>query len=302
MPAMQTEMLELPAVICARCEYDLRGLGREGRCPECGCEIETSWRRVEALQARGMLPLEFSSRRWLKWMALGCGCVMVAAGGTLADAACITNVVRAPWIDVPAGLVQMVFMVAGLWMLGSREPAMPTRLNRRPVRYGIRAAAILVVAVPMAAGIYPVSAAALMSFWKRVGVLQGIIGSAATVLVFLRLADGARRAVRFRLRSVILILSILAPVLVVTQCFVNTEITYARAALWVLMPEPVLGFAQVILVVPLMLSRRVGTTHEIAVWSTQAILSLAILLTLAFAANLFRRAMSAEVSSNPSSE
>jgi hypothetical protein len=293
---MQTESPELADVVCARCGYDLRGLEREGRCPECGCEIQTSWRRVEALQAQGLLPLELSSRKWLKWMALGCACLIVAAGGTLGNAVFTALGPHSQWIDLIAGLLQMVFMFAGLWMLGSREPATPTRLNGRAVRYGIRAAPILVVAVGIGASVYPASPTGLTLFWTRVGVLEGIIGSAAMVLVFLRLADSARRAGRIRLRCVMLILCILAPLLVVTQCVVNTDVTFGPApfhASWMLIPDPVIGFSQVIVLVPFILARHIGTPQTIAVWSTQAILSLAILLTLWLAAKMFRRAMKA---------
>jgi hypothetical protein len=44
-------------VRCLRCEYRLRGLGRDGNCPECGAPIEQSRRRHEFLLEHGWAPL-----------------------------------------------------------------------------------------------------------------------------------------------------------------------------------------------------------------------------------------------------
>jgi hypothetical protein len=93
---------------------------------------------------------------------------------------------------------------------------------------------------------------------------------------------------------------VLAPLLVLTQCIVNPEIKYSTAALWSLIPDPVIGFSQAILIVPRNWMHHFDSTQGIAVWSAQAILSLAILLTLALAGNMFWRAMAETDSSDAS--
>src|SRR3954454_8670140 len=128
-PIVQEERSEPIGVLCARCEYDIRGLARDGRCPECGADLESSWRRAEQQQHRVALPLHLSSRQWLKWMAIGCALLIAAAIATVADAAFMVQVTRNDWLGAATGLMQMGFGVAGLWMLGSREPATATIAN-----------------------------------------------------------------------------------------------------------------------------------------------------------------------------
>src|SRR5687768_5992755 len=62
---------------CLRCEYDLRGLPRDARCPECGTPAEPSWQRAEAERA-ALPPLHLSSPSWLRTMAIAC-CLMIAS-------------------------------------------------------------------------------------------------------------------------------------------------------------------------------------------------------------------------------
>src|SRR3954470_1482520 len=69
---MNSDPAAAPTLICLRCEYDLRGLSRDGQCPECGSAIEQSYRRMEELHARGIVPLALAPRRWLTMMWIGC--------------------------------------------------------------------------------------------------------------------------------------------------------------------------------------------------------------------------------------
>jgi hypothetical protein len=60
-PAVSTD------VLCVDCEYDLRGLPTDGRCPECGLEVQ-----------RSLDPMRFAEGRWLR--LTGAGTILVLLG------------------------------------------------------------------------------------------------------------------------------------------------------------------------------------------------------------------------------
>src|SRR5215208_5925253 len=56
---------------CVRCGYNLRTLGREGKCPECGASVAASL-------VRG--PFGGAGRKWMMRVAVGLGLLVVASG------------------------------------------------------------------------------------------------------------------------------------------------------------------------------------------------------------------------------
>lgn len=74
-------------IVCCACGYDLRGLGHDGVCPECGTEVQSSIHAaIEAEHAArtGALPLP----SWLR----------IARSGYLAAA---VTLLSAPWVLPP---------------------------------------------------------------------------------------------------------------------------------------------------------------------------------------------------------
>src|SRR5437588_8462153 len=110
-------------ILCIDCEYSLRGLPREGRCPECGGEIAQSWLWHETLLARGEPPLWMSPPAWLRRMGYGCALVLasslaVIAVSTLNSAFGVSGGIH-EYVAVSIWIAANVALVAGLWLLGS---------------------------------------------------------------------------------------------------------------------------------------------------------------------------------------
>src|SRR5437763_2552116 len=75
---------------CRLCGYDLRGLRRDGRCPECGDAVTLSIAAASASTRR----LTLCDPVWLRSLIAGCVAMVVAT--------CLSQV---PWQMVPQGAV-----------------------------------------------------------------------------------------------------------------------------------------------------------------------------------------------------
>ena len=74
------------ALPCLRCEYDLRGLPRGARCPECGTPVEPSAARNDAEQVGERAPLRLSATSWLRSIGVACWLTVAFAILTFAEA------------------------------------------------------------------------------------------------------------------------------------------------------------------------------------------------------------------------
>jgi hypothetical protein len=106
----------LPAVAldqdlsCAACGYNLRGLRRDGRCPECGGSIARS---IEEAQ-RGVSLADLRAARRV------CHCLLIACGGAIVVS--LTGFSR-PWLIVGLPVVgEVIAWVAGLASLWFAAP------------------------------------------------------------------------------------------------------------------------------------------------------------------------------------
>lgn len=113
-------------VRCLRCEYRLRGLARDGNCPECGAAIELSWRRHEFLLAHGWAPLAMASPKWLR--AMGSSAALFAGGGAglvIAHGA-MAMLPPGPAASssgaIAAMLTSLAVLAVATWLAGRREP------------------------------------------------------------------------------------------------------------------------------------------------------------------------------------
>src|SRR4051812_12377368 len=86
-PAALTAEATVAALLCVSCEYDLRGMARDARCPECGAQVDRSYQHHEALLARGEAPLWMSRPAWLR--RIGIGCALALSSGVAISVAAV---------------------------------------------------------------------------------------------------------------------------------------------------------------------------------------------------------------------
>jgi hypothetical protein len=279
---------EPPPILCFHCEYDLRGLSREGRCPECGSEIEISWQREEERRLHGIVPLVLAPRSWLKWMTGGCITVLACFVLTLLEALVVGGQIRIPvWIGVQ--MAQLCTLVAGLWMLGAREPASTSFANSSLVRWSIRWTLLLDVIV-LTMGYRMNAYSNLVRFFTRWAKVQGFVYGVVTLWLLLRLEEASRRSRRAALRRGILALLWTMPLAIALQPLLHVEIYMQPYSSWILTPHPVIGFAEVIIVLPFGLLHGVGKDLRGINWAIQAMLSLSMIAVIAMSGWMFMRA------------
>jgi hypothetical protein len=129
-------------VLCRRCGYDLRGLGADGRCPECGLEIWVTLTHVVDPMATRLPRLRdpLGVGNALLWLAF---CMWAATLLLLAQAALVWMASVLPprlglWVvDVPddLSLVAAVVVIAALWSAlkfappRGKEPSVTVRMD-----------------------------------------------------------------------------------------------------------------------------------------------------------------------------
>lgn len=114
---------------CNGCGYNLRGLKRGGRCPECGREIEHD-RYAEDL-------LEAANRRWLVKIYIGSWLTLVAT--VLAGASIVAATISVPLTFIVVFGAAMSAYGAGAWLMTTAEhptdDGVPWYAPRRLARY-----------------------------------------------------------------------------------------------------------------------------------------------------------------------
>ena len=130
------EVLDIPYLACG---YNVRGLDRTVRCPECGTEIQLSYLR-QAEEQRNPYSLQAGSRRWLRRVRVGfwlifAGAVAQIATSAIKHVASVKNWDSTIAIMVPVQLVSMgsiLSLIAGVVLTLSRRdvPSRPLRWAR----------------------------------------------------------------------------------------------------------------------------------------------------------------------------
>lgn len=120
-PTSEAELFDASGVIaidlpCRGCEYNLRGLPRDSRCPECGIP--------SGLSTRGDL-LRFADPGWLRQLARGISYVLwgilVAIVASVAGGA--LGAVTSPMAAAVVGVVGSLLGVYGAWLVTERDPS-----------------------------------------------------------------------------------------------------------------------------------------------------------------------------------
>lgn len=135
-------------VFCVQCSYNLRGLTKAGRCPECGESVARSLRGPKLSEANA---------RWLT--RIHGGILLVNLGLWIGTVTCIaillTSTTRfagsqlmitVPWLVVAGGFaVAVSFVLLGCMFCSSVEPRTARETKRWDARRWIRAASITVI-------------------------------------------------------------------------------------------------------------------------------------------------------------
>ena len=188
---MRTPRLDPDALLCERCGYDLAGLTRDGRCPECGSGVEGSlpehrtgsaWQRAAGLASYAASALDTIRRpraMWdrvtvhpggaaaLEWISLLLAAAFGAVGiGLIAWWA---NVSRTPGINIwLVGPSVFVVLAVGL--------SMACFIERRGIRfYGARRRRRI---HPGVARVVTAHAAPAWALWALVGAAGVVLGAA----------------------------------------------------------------------------------------------------------------------------
>jgi hypothetical protein len=121
----QSEGIELR---CRQCGYDLRGLGSDDRCPECGADVGPAIVAAKSAALGEPAPLAGGNTRWLRNIAWGYTAVAVATMLWIALGGFIVLDIDRQWDFLPPivslgvdGLVFLLLMV-GTFLASSAEP------------------------------------------------------------------------------------------------------------------------------------------------------------------------------------
>lgn len=135
-------------VPCHRCAYNLRGLPRDGRCPECGAPVSVS--------LQGDL-LRFADPAWLKKLLLGAKLpyyalytFFIAMLVAQLSSGILRSLLGRPDVGaIPAVGITVSFclgggvLLCGLWLISAPNPANPERENWHAPRRVLRVAALV---------------------------------------------------------------------------------------------------------------------------------------------------------------
>lgn len=168
---------------CRRCGYNVRGLARTGRCPECDTPV------ARALRAD---LLRYSDARWVAVIARGFRTVNIAIVLALI-AIIILALQRAlivPWRTAAITLAIGAVAIVGVWLATAPEPAVVERENPLSTRRMLRVLIIAAI-VLQAAGDF------LLPYWpggrSSVRLITGGVWVAGIVCAFRHAAALARR-------------------------------------------------------------------------------------------------------------
>jgi hypothetical protein len=260
-------MRDLP---CAQCGYNLRGLGDDGVCPECGAAIGESVARFMIMRAAAR-PLAEMPRGWVVKLAIGC--TMLAMLGVavflLTTAHLLLGV---PWRNAWAPIE--ILVVIALWLCSATEPSSASvRALDRTLVWTIRIAAPIVafwlfVSMPLRSPDI---------FWPPV---FAFLTAATTACVMLRLAHFAGRMSRRDLRGEAIVAMIVLPIATFVQVTAYLTITFPSGQSWWTLPEPVIGEASAIVAVPFVVMLGHRWDDEMIFWTALAMLMTWILTLL----------------------
>lgn len=242
-------------IACCRCGYNLRGLGLDGRCPECGEAVEVS--------GAGRL-LAVSDPKWRWRLRLGAG---LHASGLIGFLLVLMNLFSGR-VTGPSLMRCYVLMVVavllgatGAWLTTCAEPGGPYFDDARWLRRVIRGLAVLswsgmvgYAAIQMGDWRDPRLVDRLL-FWQNIAGVLGFGGSLlVTGLAIWHLSRLARRMDAGRLvlygRLSAFSSAIMAAVIFGVACLMNYFVVYLRTNASWLFPWSMLILIAILLLWP----------------------------------------------------
>jgi hypothetical protein len=289
LPAIPADAASDDFVRCLHCEYSLRGLEREGNCPECGTPTEQSWRRHELEVSQGWTPLALVSTTFLRRMGWGCALLLTAAG-TMVLGMLLSVMSHPPSrlgsVGILLWLSSTLALAAGLWLLGSLKPA--ALRPRKAVRYLIRGGAFL----PLADALFSMLAIRFLSPWinwySTKAILETVLAAIITCAVYRRLIELLRRGAANRLRvRVANFLCWAWPPLMLVQVLLFGSLDVTPSSGWMVTPTVALGHVMALVLLPYTLITwpRFELVHGF--WSLLVLMTLTTLFVLIDCALVF---------------
>jgi hypothetical protein len=175
-------------VPCRKCQYNLRGLPADGKCPECGAPVR--------LSIRGTL-IRYSDPAWIDTLRRGINCIMIgvltAILGYFAGA-CLSRGVGNSIPSILLSLCSSVLLVAGGWFLTAPDPggvgedAYGTSRKVIRVTLAIRVASDL-IGFAETTGTFPPDVRRMMVLIGFIASAGGVVGWVATLNYLSKLAD-----------------------------------------------------------------------------------------------------------------
>ena len=264
---------------CVHCGYDLRGLAGDGLCPECGGAIRESVIRFRQLHAAALPRLADMPRAWV--ITLASGCTMLAL---LVVAVFVVTTVqmlidpgwRRAWTPL------QVVMVITFWLLAWPEPSgAGQRAGDRALRWSVLLGGIL-------CGAWMILRLSLVApgVARAAAPLYALLAAATTAAVMLHLARLAGRLPDRGLRLEAATLMTLLALASFCQVVFVPAIVFPTGRRWWTLPEPVIGEAAALILVPYALLLRHPWDAVLIFWMALAVLmvwTLALLTRLAIA-------------------
>jgi hypothetical protein len=169
-------------VSCRRCAYNLRGLNRDGLCPECATPV--------AVSMRGEL-LRFSDPVWVGKLARGAHYAFWGVFVALA-AACVGGAVGRAGSPI-GGMIVVVgglLSLYGAWLLTDPDPSQTLQPGLLTLRRFVRVALLVdlasdVIEIPVSAAPF---APVLLTVWRVLHVLGMLAGQFAELMYLEKLA------------------------------------------------------------------------------------------------------------------
>jgi hypothetical protein len=199
---------------CSHCGYDLHGQSTSSNCPECGRPVAETMAAYKKRRAKGGVPLNECSVRWLCHVARGVSQIFIAAGFAIL-AGWVGIVER--WEFFAYAILTIppwVIAAAGVWRLTAPEPG--DSLHRSKIdRRTVRTVTVFFVALPLfmiRPGYLEIFGYVLNDSWcpyYRFALFLGLFAPAATMLLMWWCGNLARRGgadllkIQFRLLALV---------------------------------------------------------------------------------------------------
>jgi hypothetical protein len=281
LPSSPAAMLQHD-IPCLRCGYNLRGLSGDGLCPECATPITASVIRFVEINVVIARPLAAMPRAWVKKLATGC--TMLAVLGVAVFVVTTVQLLFDPswrhaWTPI------QIFMVIAFWLLAWPEPsAVAARTADRALRWSVGVGALICAA-------WMILRMSLMSVTgaRAAAPLYALFAAGTTVAFMFHLARLAARLQRHDLRLEAAALMVLLSIGTFWQVLFVPAIMFPSGRRWWTLPEPVIGEAAALILVPYAMLLGYRWDVVLIFWTLLAVLMLwTLTLLFRFAMALWR--------------